>query len=403
MRILYYDCFAGISGDMNLAALLHLGVEPEYLANGLSRLGLDGEFALELSEAAQGGMHGLSVHVRLIGSQEQGQGQGRTLAAVQEIVGRAGLAASVKKTALTIFRKVAEAEARVHGQAVATVHFHELGALDSIVDAVGAALCLERLAVDEVWAAAPELGGGTVRCAHGLLPVPAPATEAILAGMPTRRGGTDFEATTPTGAAILAATVARFTSRPAMTVRKTGYGIGQRQGGVLPNVLRVHLADVDGEAGASAGGQAGAETVAARLLQCNLDDMSPEQVGALVDLFLDAGAMDVHLTPIVMKKNRPAVQLSLLCAARDEARFRALVLRHTTSFGLKSFPLEKTELERRMVTVPTEFGPVAVKEALLAGQVLHAKPEFEDCRALAARHDLPLATVMARVMRHYGP
>ena len=219
MRILYYDCFAGISGDMNLAALLHLGVEPEYLANGLSRLGLDGEFALELSEAAQGGMHGLSVHVRLIGSQEQGQGQGRTFAAVQEIVGRAELAASVKKTALTIFRKVAEAEARVHGQAVATVHFHELGALDSIVDAVGAALCLERLAVDEVWAAAPELGGGTVRCAHGLLPVPAPATEAILAGMPTRRGGTDFEATTPTGAAILAATVARFTSRPAMTVR----------------------------------------------------------------------------------------------------------------------------------------------------------------------------------------
>ena len=262
MKILYYDCFAGISGDMNLAALIDLGVSPDYLKAELAKLAIDDEFALQCQPEKCNGIQGMQVHVRLNGHQhghshghehphghEHNPAQGshlphRNLADITAIITQSTLADPVKQTSLNIFRRIAEAEAKVHGKALEDVHFHEVGATDSIVDIVGAAICFHALDVDAVWSSPLELGGGFVRCAHGMMPVPAPATVEILHGIPTTRGGVEHEATTPTGAAIIAALAHAFKAAPAMTTLSTGYGIGHRRT-VRPNMLRVHLAEVD--------------------------------------------------------------------------------------------------------------------------------------------------------------
>jgi len=404
MRILFYDCPAGISGDMNLAALIDLGVDPAVLRSELSKLGLDNAFELRIGSEARNGIRGTRVDVVLTEppasaqqhSHAHGPGHGhghdrRDLAAIEGLIEASGLDTAVRRTSLAIFRRIAAAEAKVHGIPVEAVHFHEVGAIDSIVDIVGAAICRHLLGVDAVWASPVELGGGFVRCAHGLLPVPAPATEELLHGLPTTRGAVDQEATTPTGAAILASLATRFTASPAMIVEKTGYGIGHRQT-ELPNLLRVHLARVETAT-------ASPNVSDARLLQCNIDDMTAEHLGAVLDTLMDAGAMDVHLTPIIMKKSRPATCLSLLCAAHDEARFKELLFRHTTTLGLKSFALEKTVLETSFTRRETPLGPVTMKNALRGGKILRAKPELEECRELARRHGLPLIAVSALIGR----
>lgn len=274
MKILYYDCFAGISGDMNLAALIDLGVSPDYLKAELAKLSIDDEFALQCQPEKCNGIQGMQVHVRLNGQQhghshghehphghehahvgapahvhDHNPAQGshlphRNLADITAIITQSTLADPVKQMSLNIFRRIAEAEAKVHGKALEDVHFHEVGATDSIVDIVGAAICFHALDVDAVWSSPLELGGGFVRCAHGMMPVPAPATVEILHGIPTTRGGVEHEATTPTGAAIIAALAHAFKAAPAMTTLSTGYGIGHRQT-ERPNMLRVHLAEVD--------------------------------------------------------------------------------------------------------------------------------------------------------------
>jgi len=424
MKILYYDCFVGISGDMNLAAMIDLGVDPGHLRAELDKLGLDGEFELAVSQDARNGINGTRVDVLLPGrevgaghdhphghdhghghphdhdhahghdhdghrhGQDQEHGPHRDFAAIRELIGRSGLADEVKTTALAIFQRVAEAEAKVHGKPVDEVHFHEVGATDSIVDIVGAAVCFHALGVDAVWSSPVELGGGFVRCAHGIIPVPAPATVEILRHVPTTRGGTDIEAATPTGAAILAALADEFTAAPAMTVTRTGYGVGHKETG-LPNLLRVHLAEAEDPSGRDR----------ARLLQCNIDDMTGEMLGNAMDQLMEQGAMDVHFTPIIMKKNRPATMISLLCAEAEEPRFTELLFRHTTTLGVKSFALDKTVLERRFDVVETGLGPVTMKRALLGGEVLRSKPEFEECREMARRNDIPLADVYARIAR----
>lgn len=279
MKILYYDCFAGISGDMNMAALIDLGVSPDYLKAELAKLDIDDEFALLCQPEKCNGIQGMQVHVHLNGQQhghshshehthEQEHTHAgapahvhghnpahgshlphRNLADITAIIMQSALADSVKQTSLSIFHRIAEAEAKVHGKALEDVHFHEVGATDSIVDIVGAAICFHALDVDAVWSSPLELGGGFVRCAHGVMPVPAPATVEILHGIPTSRGGVEHEATTPTGAAIIAALADTLTASPAMTILSTGYGIGHRRT-ERPNMLRVHLAEVDEAAGA---------------------------------------------------------------------------------------------------------------------------------------------------------
>lgn len=404
---------------MNLAAMIDLGVEPEYLRSELDKLCLGDEFALEVSRKNRNGILGTRVDMRLNNSPQahdndhhghQGpenhdrahhhaheqhahghhHASHRNIKDIERIILDSALAEEVKKTSMRIFRKVAEAEAKVHGKSVDEVHFHEVGATDSIVDIVGAAICRHRLGVDAVWASPVELGSGFVRCTHGIIPVPAPATVEILHGIPTTRGGTDHEATTPTGAAILAALVDKFTGAPAMTTTRTGYGIGHRET-ERPNLLRVHLAEAE-SAGRSGEGRA-------RMLQCNIDDMTGEFLGNTMELLMENGAMDVHFTSIMMKKNRPAIQISLLCSEAEEERFKTLLFRHTTTLGVKSFPLEKTVLERRFVQLETPLGPVTMKQTLLEGIVLRSKPEFEECKVIARRNNITLAEVYGLISK----
>lgn len=467
MKILYYDCFAGISGDMNLAAMIDLGVEPEHLRFELSRLGLDHEFELKVTAGSRHGICGTRVDVVLRNQDagahdhdhhghghdhdhshehshehhehghshshepaahapdhphshtehahvhdsghEHGHGHDhshvhdsghthshghahqRNLGDIEAIIMGSALADAVKETSLAIFRKVAQAESKVHGKPIDEVHFHEVGATDSIVDIVGAAICLHRLGLDAVWASPVELGGGFVRCAHGLIPVPAPATVEILHGIPTTRGKVQQETTTPTGAAILAALVEKFTDSPVMVTKKTAYGIGHRES-EIPNVLRVHLA----EAVLSETAESKAN---ARLLQCNIDDMTAEMLGAAMDLLMEKGAMDVHFTAIQMKKNRPATCLSLLCSEADEERFKELIFRHTTTLGIKSIRLDKTALDVSFEQLETPLGSVTMKNAILDGRVIRSKPELEECREIARRNDMPLAEVYAAIER----
>jgi pyridinium-3,5-bisthiocarboxylic acid mononucleotide nickel chelatase len=416
LRILYYDCLAGLSGDMNLAAMLDLGVDPDDLRAELSKLGLDREFRLQVSKDVRNGIRGTRVDVVLThddqpepadaaghghghgdhnhGPHEHGHDQAphpphRNLKDIEAIITASRLDGAVQKTSLDIFRRLAAAEARVHGKLIEEVHFHEVGATDSIVDIVGAAICRHKLCIDAVWASPVELGGGFVRCAHGLIPVPAPATVVLLEGIPTTRGATPHETTTPTGAAILASLADNFTATPALVLETTAYGLGHRQT-ELPNVLRVHLARPATEASVGT-------VQAARLLECNIDDMTAEMLGVLMDVLMEQGAMDVHFTPILMKKNRPATCVSLLCGLADEARFKELLFTHSTTLGIKSFPLEKTVLDIAFERLDTPLGSVTMKNALLSGQVIRSKPELEECRALAARHGIPLGEVYHQI------
>ena len=465
MKILYYDCFAGISGDMNLAAMIDLGVSADYLKAELAKLGLQDEFCLECQPQKRNGIQGMQVHVRLGCGQNESEESGehghhddghdhghhhdhdcqhdhkhghghkhghkhgcgghlphRNLAAIEAIIMQSDLSEPVKQTSLDIFRRIAEAEAKVHGKPLEEVHFHEVGATDSIVDIVGAAICYHALGVDAVWASPLELGSGFVRCAHGMMPVPAPATAEILHGLPTSRGGVEHEATTPTGAAIVATLASAITAAPVMTTLKTGYGIGHRQSqrpnAERPNMLRVELAEVDASlAGASHSApiQAAAEpsgvepfgaslaaNCSACLLQCNIDDMSGELLAETMDTLIEQGAGDVYFTPVVMKKSRPGVVISVVCCETERARFTELLFRHTTTLGVKVFLHDKAMLEQNFASVTTPLGTVRLKQALLHGKVLRSKPEFEDCKALARRHGMPLAEVYAAIRKVTG-
>lgn len=388
-RILYYDCFAGISGDMNLGALVDLGVPAEHLEQKLGLLNIEG-FRLEVEPAMRKGIRGTKVTVKVDHPENE---KHRHLSHIEELIRKSKLSERIKDKAIDIFMKVAEAEARVHNIAMEQVHFHEVGALDSIADIVGAAICQEYLEVDEIAASSIQLGGGMVKCAHGLMPVPAPATAEIVAGLPVRSGLVDYEATTPTGAAILAATVDSFSSRMEMNITKTGYGIGQRDG-EIPNVLRVYLAEQ------SAGEVQDLITKEALMLECNLDDMNPERYTHLMDLLFAAGAADVFIIPMVMKKSRPGHLLSVLCNRETVEDMKDILFRESSSIGLREHSLKKNMLRREMVKVNTPYGEVAIKRSYWKGRVVNEKPEFEECRKLALKHGISLEEVQREVIRN---
>ena len=425
MKAIYLDAFSGISGNMLLGAFLQAGVPEGYLRQELAKLPLAGEFELSCTPVTKQGVRAAYVDVRLMSETAHGETQEaqahahvhRTLADIEALLSGAQLSEAVKEKARAVFRLLAEAEGKVHGKPAAEVAFHEVGAVDSIVDIVGAAICYHALGVDAVWASPLELGSGFVRCAHGMMPVPAPATAEILHGLPTSRGGVEHEATTPTGAAIVATLASAITAAPVMTTLKTGYGIGHRQSQrpnvERPNMLRVELAEVDEStlgAGSSAAIQVAAEptgashaaTCGACLLQCNIDDMSGELLAETMDMLIEHGAGDVYFTPVVMKKSRPGVVVSVVCGETERARFTELLFRHTTTLGVKVFLHEKAMLEQSFASVTTPLGTVRLKQALLHGKVLRSKPEFEDCKALARRHGIPLAEVYAAISKVTG-
>ena len=373
---------------MHLGALVDLGVPAEHLEKELALLNIEG-FRLEVEPGMRKGISGTSVRVVVDHPENE---KHRHLRHIEELINGSSLSDHVKDKALNIFMKVAVAEAKVHDIDIQQVHFHEVGALDSIADIVGAAICQEFLEVDAIHASPVQLGGGMVKCAHGLMPVPAPATAEILAGLPVRSGLVDYEATTPTGAAILAATVDSFREQMEMNILKTGYGIGQRDG-AIPNVLRVYLA----ESGSTA--DPDVQTEEALMLECNLDDMSPERYTHIMELLFAAGAADVFIIPMIMKKSRPGHLLSVLCTPDNVEDMKEILFRESTSIGLREHALKKSMLRREMLKVKTRYGQVEVKRSYYKGRVVNEKPEFEQCRKLATEHGVSLEEVQKEVLK----
>jgi hypothetical protein len=382
MRVLYYDCFSGISGDMNLGAMIDLGVDENYLLEELSRLNLN-EYTIEINKEERKGITGTKVNVILQDyhhhdtHNHEEHHHHRNLRDIEEIVYSSGLNEDVKNLSMKIFKKVAEAEAKVHGKSLYEVHFHEVGAVDSIVDIVGAAICFEFLKVDKVAASSIELGKGFIKCAHGILPVPAPATTEILKGIPVKLGNVPFEATTPTGAAIIAALSEEFIDDVDFKIDKIGYGVGHKDQGDIPDVLRVFIGEVQ-------------EKNSDYIIECNIDDMNPEIYSYVIDKLFEAGASDVYLTPITMKKGRPGVMLSVLYEEKIEDEIKKIIFRETTTIGMRKYKVEKQCLERETTYVDTPYGEVKVKNSYLHGEKIKFKPEYEDLKKIAEEKNIPL-------------
>ncbi|OGU00249.1 MAG: TIGR00299 family protein [Geobacteraceae bacterium GWB2_52_12] len=385
MTILYLDCHAGISGDMTVAALLDLGVPLEHLQAELDKLQLPpGSFELSISRTERQQMPALKFDVAVHDHHTH-----RHYAGIDTMIAASGLSDSVKDSARSIFRRLAEAEALVHGVTIEDVHFHEVGAIDSIVDIVGTAICLDYLGVEAVYSGALPLGSGFVETAHGRLPVPAPATAELLKGLPVHGDCGPGERVTPTGAAIVAALARGFGKQPAMLLEKTGNGAGGKDFSDCPNILRAFLGSVDRV------DQPDDVIVA----EANIDDSSPEVLGYAMERLFEEGALDVFFTSIQMKKNRPAVMLSFLCRPEQLDRLAQILLTETSAIGLRYYRAGRIVLQRRIVEQQTEFGAVRFKEVIdSTGEVLRATPEYDDCRRIAREKRIPCIEVMERLL-----
>ncbi len=410
MQTLYLDIFSGISGDMFLGALLDLGVDFRELERGLKRLKLDG-YHLHAGRGQKGSIAGIKFDVHLEGeacehghvhehphphAHGHGDGHGhedsRDFAAIQQLIRASELSPWVKERAVAVFQRVAVAEGKIHGLPPEQVHFHEVGAVDSIVDIVGACLALELLGKPRVLAAAVVEGTGWVKCAHGRFPVPTAATLEILGarGIAVTQCEEPHELVTPTGAALLAEFAEGFGPMRGLVARRVGYGLGTRDNHTRPNVLRAVLAEAD-----AANIDHDWETDTVAVLETNLDDVTGEVLGHFVESTLKAGALDVFHTPIQMKKNRPGVLLTVLCKEEDADRFSERLLRHTSAFGVRRTLAERRKLRREFVRVKTQFGEIPVKLGRLDGETLQFAPEFDVCRDKAAQAGVPVREVMA--------
>jgi len=382
MRILYFDCFAGIAGDMTVAALLELGFPIDTLREGLAALPLSG-YTLESSRVERQGIAGASFRVTLT---EPDQPH-RHYSGIAAMIDRAPLKPRVKELAQRIFRRLAEAEASVHNVALERVHFHEVGAVDSIVDIVGTAIGLDYLGVEKVYASALPFGRGFVNTAHGRLPVPAPATAHLMQGIPLSGDIGEGERVTPTGAAIVAALAEGFGPPPAMRPERIGYGAGEKEFPEVPNLLRLVLAQADLEEPARH------EEVL--VLETHIDDMNPEIFGYLMEKLLAAGALDVAFSPLQMKKNRPATCLTVIARPQDLDKLSGITLAESSAIGLRYYPVRRVTLARSVQRRDSSLGPVLVK-VLENGRV---SPEFDSCREIALSRGLPLIEVYRTVER----
>jgi uncharacterized protein (TIGR00299 family) protein len=372
----YFDCFSGISGNMALGALLDCGIAPDAFQSELKRLNLAG-YTLEIREVNKAGLRGLSVEVRAEEKQPH-----RHLKDIETIIQSGALPDRVRERSLRSFRALAGAESKVHGEPVENLHFHEVGAVDAIVDIVGTALCLELLGVEKVYASPLHIGAGMVETAHGRLPVPAPATAELLRGVPVYGRDVEAELVTPTGAAILAGVGAEFCTGPEMRTERIGYGAGTRD---LPwaNLLRVTI----GGAGEAPKGER------VMVVEANIDDMNPQWYEHVMERLFEAGALDVYLTPIQMKRGRPAVTLAMMLDEPKLNEALGVLFAETTTIGVRMHPVERRKLEREERTVETGYGLVNVKLARWDGRVMNVAPEYRDCLRLAEEKGVPLKEI----------
>lgn len=384
MRVAHFDCFSGISGDMTLAALLDLGVPRDAVLAGIGSLGLPIKITVE--KVTKGGFAATQIHVDAPPQEDH-----RHLAEIEEILKRGKLTPAQRDLALKIFRRLAAAEAAVHGMSVDEVHFHEVGALDSIADIAGSAIALDLLNVEKFTASAVAVGSGTVKCEHGVMPVPTPATAELLKGVPLRPCPIKSELTTPTGAAILTSIVTEYVDTPALTIEQLGHGAGSKDFLEQPNLLRVFV----GRAAVRKDAGCDADTV--WILETNLDDVPGEAIGYCFEQLFAAGALDVWTTPIQMKKNRPGILLSVLTPEANRIALETILFRETKTFGIRRHLAQRTKLEREIIQVETPWGPIRVKRGWRNGETLVFAPEYEDCAAIARNKGVPLREVFEAV------
>jgi uncharacterized protein (TIGR00299 family) protein len=427
MRIGYLDCFSGISGDMFLGALIDAGVSPKVFVQTVEALNVGAR--IEVSRVNRSGITATKVDVVVNGEKdsprvrrnevpaqhehshahEQSDSHGhhhhhehhhehqhgRGLTEIREIISKAAITESAKRTAIAIFEKLGHAESKIHNVPIEKIHFHEVGAVDALADIVCAAVGAEALAVDDFICSPMNVGGGTVECAHGTFPVPAPATVELLKGAPVYSSGLQAELVTPTGAAIVATLVKRFSSFPELKIEKTGYGAGTRDFPGHANVMRITI----GEALPQLAAKTSQETIS--VLEANLDDLNPQVFGYVMDRLLEAGALDVFGMPVQMKKNRPGTLLTVLAKPEDADQLAQIVFSETTTLGVRRREEKRQVLARRWQNVSTRFGEVRIKIASLNGTVTSYAPEYEDCRRIAVEHRVPLKAVMQEAIQQY--
>ncbi len=396
MRIAYLDCFAGISGDMLLGALLDAGVPLDVLSAATAALALDA--SLKVETVNRSGICASKVNVfegnalaeKAGHAHAEAHAHGRSLTVIRDLVQNAALDAAVKTLAVRTFELLGNAEAHIHNVPVDEIHFHEVGAVDAIVDIVAACAGIVHLAIDAWYASPLNVGGGTVVCAHGTFPVPAPATADLLRNVPTYSAHIQKELVTPTGAAILRALEPSFGPQPAMRVQHIGYGAGTRNPAGFPNVLRLSIGKSNEDF---------YETVT--VLETALDDATPQLLAHVAEQALALGALDVMLAPVIMKKGRPGTLLTILANPVDAVKFESLLLRETTTLGVRSRQDRRVCLDRSHTPVGTPYGEIRMKVGSRAGDNLSATPEFEDCRAAAAAHDVPVKRVLQETVAAY--
>ncbi len=414
---LYFDPFNGASGDMILGALIDLGLPLETLRAELAKLGAE-EFEIAAERVQRSGLSGVNLRVEVAGQlplpahrhdqghkRRRGRGDGdvghshrhqRGFPEIRGLIEASALDPEIKRRAIHIFRRLGEAEAKVHGLPLEQVHFHEVGALDSILDIVGSCIGFHFFEVERFYSAPLALGGGVVDFSHGVWPVPAPATAELVGGFPVRLGGVQAELTTPTGAAIITTLAEPGGTPPVSRLVRLGLGAGDREFEAIPNMLRLILGRREQADGLQMEGE---ESVA--LLEASIDNMDPELLGHFMELALGEGALDVHYGSLHMKKNRPGVLVSILCRDQDRERFADLVFRETTTLGVRWTPWRRWVLERESKTVESGFGPVQVKIGRRAGRVVNAWPEFEDLKRVSSASNVPLKDLRRKVMAKF--
>ena len=394
-RILYLDCFSGASGDMILGALIDAGLPVDALRRALGSLAI-GEYTLGGDRVDRAGVAATKFHIRLVKSHTEAPTAGhshhhRSLKEIVTLIEGCALSASGKVKAISLFRRLAETEASIHQLPVEQVHLHEVGALDSIIDIVGSVFGLQWFGADQVVASPLNVGSGTVICQHGTFPVPAPATAKLVEGVPIYSQGAPVELLTPTGALLITGHASSYGAIPLMTIERIGYGAGERNPAGMPNVLRV----IVGESAASGP----LERVA--VIECEIDDMNPQIFGTLMDHLYAAGALEVFYVPIQMKKGRPGTLVTTVAQPERRAALSHVLFRETTTIGLRYQELFRERLDREQVRVETPLGPVQFKLGRLAGRVVNAAPEFDDCVRLAAECGLPVKEIQAIATKAY--
>jgi len=392
-KVAYFDCFSGISGDMTLGVLVDLGLKPEFLKDELLKLNLDG-YKINFNKVQKHGITGTKVDIELDNHDHHHEHNhhGRHLSDIIKLISESQLNQDVKDMAEKIFTRLGEAEAKVHNVDIEKIHFHEVGAVDSILDIVGSAIGINALEIDKIYSSPLPLGQGFVKSSHGVIPVPAPATVELLRGIPAKRTEVSAELVTPTGAAIISTITDSFGPIPDMTIENIGYGAGTKDFTEQPNLLRVIIGtskDVY-------------ESDVINVVETNIDDMSPQVYDLLMDKLFSIGALDVFLTPILMKKNRPAIKLTVLVESTKLQEACACILSETTTMGVRIYEANRKKLAREMTEIETEYGKVNVKLGKIGDEVIKIIPEYDNCKQLAEKNNVPIMKVHQAVLTAFS-